>query len=316
MSLRLRAMDAQGSRAGSRPRHASGRKNCSDRIRAAQTLLRRAVHEIRGLRTALPAEQFRTWQWAALTSLRQILATRRLEPADRRMRGRFVFRTWRRPIELNVTDLDAALSFDSSSSFGLARELYCRNVYLRAFEMFSAAGSAVVDLGGNRGFFSLLAFAGLDAGKVFYIEPDGRYESIVRQLTGPAAGDGRLEIIRGFVGGRAGATEAPMIDLDTVLAGEDDIAFLKVDIEGAEEALFHRDSGWLGKVKRIAMEAHPMHADVLRIVEELHGASFCVLATDPMGCPTDATGASFIYASRDPSFFANYCAQDLVGPFG
>lgn len=277
-----------------------------------QSMLQRLVYEMNGLKAALPPKQFRAWQGALVASLPRILATRRLEPADRLMKGAISFQTWGAPIELNVSEIDRSLPFDPSSSFGLARELYGRNVYLRPFKPFSAAGQTALDLGGNRGLFSTLALAALDVARVIYVEPDARYEVTARSLTKAPAGSPRLRVVRGFAGARPEGAEAPLLNLDDVLAEESEIAFMKADIEGAEEALFKRDSQWLRKVNRIAMEAHPMHADLDGVVTELRAAGFVVHSSDPVGSSIAPGAASYLYCARDRADFVDsYAASAL-----
>ena len=267
-------------------------------------VFRRLAYEFFSLRRTLDGDCFRRWLWAVTTSAPQIILSRRLEPADRKVRGRIVFRTWGTSVVLNVTEIDEALRFDPSSAFGLARELYGRNVYLRAFKRFSASGMTAVDLGGNRGFFSLLAFAAFDAHKVIYVEPDERYETIARQLSRLEGTERHLEVIRGFVGSRPDGASAPLIELDELVSRESHIAFLKADIEGAEELLFRRENLWLGKVHRLAMEAHPKIADMERVTNELRSAGFSVYSADATGVPTQPRLAHYIYGARDPAAFS------------
>jgi hypothetical protein len=234
-----------------------------------------------------------------------ILRSRSLAAADGRMRGTVRFRTWGAPIAIDCRKVDAALPSDPTHAFSMARELYGRDVYLRAFRRFNAAGKTVLDLGANRGFFSALACAALSPRKVIAIEPQEFYGSVFKALTAPYAAVTEVVLRHGLAGGRpaqplATEGEPAIVDLNHLLAGEGMIALAKIDIEGAEEALFADDTAWLDRVERVAMETHPAMCDISGVYDALEAHGFTVRPSDQYGRPSAMESALFFYAAKDP----------------
>jgi hypothetical protein len=180
--------------------------------------------------------------------------------------------------------MDAALPGDTPS-FGGIREMYGRDCYLRRFRPLESP--LVVDAGGNRGLFSLLAFGALNARRVVYIEPQRQYFSVLQALLDLNGIDqGAVVPLLARCTGRL---------LGEIVREHGRIGFLKMDIEGGEYEAFS-DAAWLRHCDNIAMELHPGLKNV--IYEKLEEAGFAILPTDERGRPADPSGASYVYASR------------------
>jgi hypothetical protein len=257
----------------------------------------RFVHELNGLSRVLDAYPFARYLGGACRNAPKIISSKTLYAADRAMQGPVSFKTWGKRVELNCSSLDRELAFDASSAFGLARELYARDVYLRAFRPFGDSGT-VIDLGGNRGLFTILAAAALSPDRIVYVEPDERYLEVMQRLTSAYPGV-EVSAFRGFAGAAPADASAPVLDLEPIVDGNT-IGFLKLDIEGAEQALFENAGDWLDHVDRIAMESHPQWCRVDVVVETLSRRGFCVFPADAIGRAADPAAAEFVYAARRP----------------
>ena len=79
--------------------------------------------------------------------------------------------------------------------------------------------------------------------------------------------------------------------------GLERVDFVKMDIEGAEFAIFADSAEWLKRVDNLAMEVHNPIGDPGEIVKRLQEAGFRVKWADENGEPIDAREACYIYAS-------------------
>lgn len=269
--------------------------------RKGQHMLGRLAVEIAGLARVAPPSLVISYLGAMVAEAPAILSSRTLAAADRRISGEVPFRIWGGVARLDCEALDRDLLFDPSSAFGLVRELFGRNVYLRAFKPFSAHGDLAIDLGGNRGIATVLMATAFAPATIIYVEPDSRYLQTMRTLMS-AYPETRVEAHKGFAGAAPGGTEEPL-DLDAIIP-EGPIAFLKMDIEGAEEPLLTGSAKWIDRVQRIAMESHPAMCDVAEVVRALEKRGFLVLPTDAVGRRCSPADAGFVYASRSAEHFA------------
>jgi FkbM family methyltransferase len=204
-----------------------------------------------------------------------------------------------------------------------AREMYCRNVYLRT-GLRIPAGGWVVDLGANAGLFTVLA--AVEGARVLAVEVQ---QGFVPELTGLLAAN-RIEPDRVAVEVAMVASDAPGVALVGVVADDarwqsashatgerpartsvaalmerhriDRIGLLKMDIEGSEFSLLHPDSetGWLRRVDQVAMEVHPDFGDVAGVAALLAGHGLPAMATDNDGrrVAPGAPSAAYLYAVR------------------
>lgn len=183
--------------------------------------------------------------------------------------------------------------------FGIFRDIVFRGVYTPTPAFVPQRGDTVVDLGANDGVFSVLAAPRVGDGRVIAVEAQPDECALIERHAAINDVAATVTVIRGFAGsggvldGMPGA--APSVDLDGVLdrVGIGEVALMKVDIEGSEFALFARPGRWLGRVRRIAMEAHPPHGDVRALCEILRAAGFAVWTQ-----PSSTAAALYVYAER------------------
>lgn len=284
-------------------------------LRAAPPQLRRAYADLRSvLRVAAPTSAL---LWAARLAARapEVLRSTSLRAADS---------AWRRRGARFRTPSGRRVVLPGAYCAG-AREMYCRNVYLRT-GLSIPAGGWVLDLGANAGLFSVLA--AVEGARVVAVEAQ---QGFAPDIVGLAAlnevGPGRLHVEVAFaasgtpevalVGALAGAERwrlashaaperPPNVSVPELMSryGIDRVGLLKMDIEGSEFSLLHSDAdtGWLARVDQIAMEVHPEFGEVARIVDLLRQRGFAVAVTDNGGHPVPATApsAAYLYA-RGPA---------------
>jgi hypothetical protein len=216
-------------------------------------------------------------------------------------------RLWGRKLRLPLGAIDKTLNadIDDSFTFGTVREMIANNVYLRAFKS-PLYCPCVLDLGCNRGMFSLIALKMLDAKVVIGVEPLQKYNGVRHRL---ANANGVLEVTTKSYWKKAGSSSAEKRDgsyvsVNTILTDNkiETLDFVKVDIEGAEVDVFS-DEEWLARTQHIAMELHPHMVDVFPVIGAVKNSGFHFKVTDQFGMPCAIKDASYLYASRNPSCF-------------
>ena len=231
----------------------------------------------------------------SLRALPAVLVERNLRPVDRAMHGRV---TLRHPVNHRQVsiDLDAYRAGDDaegSYAFGLIREIWLRDVYLRPFR-WPAQVDCIVDLGANRGIFALQACA--FAQRVVAVETLAPYAAPLRTNLDANAFD-NLVLVHAYVGGPGfmAPGDAPKIDLAGVLALAEGrrVDLLKVDIEGSE---FGLDLSPLAQVARLAMELHPGYGDGEALLRAVRALGFDCRLFDERLHPASLPQASFVYA--------------------
>ena len=189
---------------------------------------------------------------------------------------------------------------DGSYSFGIVREIYLRDCYFRHHDpsVFSTSRT-VLDLGANRGSFSVLMATHADQVICVDVVPD--FADIIRQNM-------KINGFQNYVFdcaliGDGGSYAGPVKSITTI---EEilhrhhmlSVDFLKMDLEGSEFALF-RSPSWLQCVKHLSMEVHPDYGDVQVILDTLKDFGFTYVVTDHLFRPTVQLGKiSYIYASK------------------
>src|SRR6202012_1887842 len=137
------------------------------------------------------------------------------------------------------------------------REIYARNCYLEHLRL-KAPLRAVLDLGANRGIFSLLALLALKAEIAVGVEPNKIYGSVYRLLL-EANGSGldRGPRYHKFVSSPSAEKQNPdqNISIEAILREQniDRFNLVKIDIEGHEKTVFSEPE-WLARVDNITME--------------------------------------------------------------
>lgn len=228
-------------------------------------------------------------------ALPRIVAQRNLRPVDIAMHGMLDLRHPVTGAKVSV-DLDAFRPGDieeGTYTFGLVREIWLRDVYLRPFRL-PAALDCVIDLGANRGIFALQACC--FARSVIAVEALEKYrEPLLRNLAGNQLDN--LRLVHAFIGSDAflaasGSTVIGLPDLMAMAAGHA-VDFMKIDIEGSE---FGLDLAPLSQVKRLAMEVHPQWGSSAELVAAVTALGFqCRLFNEAMR-PASVEQAAFVYA--------------------
>jgi FkbM family methyltransferase len=210
----------------------------------------------------------------------------------------------------------AAISLPGAYTAG-AREMYCRNVYLRVGLVMPRAGW-VLDLGANRGLFSV--WAALAGAQVVAVEAQQGFGPEIRRL---AAHNGLGD--RGSRGDRPGrrhrhgrsnrwsvadnqhwattshgAAQRPAgMSVPQLMSACQigRVGLLKADIEGGEFAVFGNDEDlrWLDRVDLVVMEVHPGFGDATALVGRLRQHGFAVDLRDNAGTPVSPTSSRFDY---------------------
>ena len=271
-------------------------------------MARRALDDIVSVSWhARPASAAR-WLTSLAVHLPECRRARSLVPADRiwaRTGARF------RPPDGPVISLPATYTAG-------AREMYCRNVYLRTGFLLPRSGW-VLDLGANRGLFSV--WAALAGAQVVAVEAQQDFGPEIRLLAAHNGVGDRIHVEIALAGGTvtAGATVGVVADdrrwaatshgaplrpvgvsvPQLISAYEiDRIGLLKVDIEGGEFAVFSsaEDLHWLDRVEQVVMEVHRDFGDATALIGRFRRHGFTVDLRDNAGTPVSVTSDRLDYA--------------------
>ena len=233
-----------------------------------------------------------------LRSLPQIFLTKNCVAVDKRMSRKLhvLFEGYRFAVDCQYID---NLIRENSFTFGLMREIYIRNCYLKHHQFDYETIKTVVDLGANRGIFSVLAAN--FAEYVICVEVQKQYNPVIRH-TMHLNSFHNFTIENVFIGS-GGAFEGNHPKTSTLEAllqkhSLEHIDFLKIDIEGSEFALFE-EMACLDAVKYLSMEVHRKYGDVREILAKLKQHGFQVVTANQYLEETDdVTQTDFIYAAK------------------
>lgn len=227
-----------------------------------------------------------------------ILQARNFSPLDRAMGqvvDTFEYRGKQFVFDSKYTD---ELIQDGTYSFGTIREIYIRDCYFRHHpnDVFENA-KVVVDLGTNRGIFSVMMAAHADF--VLCVEGQSQFEPVIEYNmkrnnftsyaveVGIVGTEGDLEV------SQENAKTIPQILEKHNIESVD---FLKMDIEGSEFSLF-QEPAWLSRIRALSMEIHLNYGQLHTVLEPLKQYGFQYVVTDedlnPMDNPKDV---GFVYA--------------------
>jgi FkbM family methyltransferase len=273
---------------------------------------RRAIADIRSVcLRARPASAAR-WLTSFAVHLAECERQRSLVPADR---------IWERAGARFQLPGGAVISLPGSYTAG-AREMYCRNVYLRTGFVMPSTGW-VLDLGANRGLFSV--WAALAGAQVISVEAQQGFEPDIRCLAAHNGVGDRVHVEIALAGGTvtAGATAGVLADDQCWAAAShsapqrpvgvsvpqlmsahriDRIGLLKVDIEGGEFAVFGSGENlrWLDRVDQVVMEVHGDFGDAAAMVGRLRKHGFDLDLRDNDGTRVSATSdrLDYVYCRR------------------
>lgn len=192
---------------------------------------------------------------------------------------------------------------EDSFGFGIAREIYIRDCYFKWLppKVYCAART-VVDLGANRGGFSMLMTN--RAKFILSVECGKQYVPIIRHNY-EANNYSSYAIETAYVGaGGSTASDSPQIKINELFQryNIDFVDLIKIDIEGAEFSLFdfENSDNWLQRVGAISMEVHPLHGDPNDILTVLSKNNFTyIIADENLQRMKNPKLSSFIYAWRE-----------------
>lgn len=239
---------------------------------------------------------------ASITHAPAILRGGKLTALDAAMSRNLNIRFDGTPIMLPLADVDRLLAHrNDNPTFGNLREMYARNCYLRRLNLKKPVRT-VLDLGANRGLFSLLALATLGSEIAIGVEPTIDYDAVFQLLLeANHCAPERAPRYRKFVSSPAIEREAPLenVSIQTILRerGIDRFNLVKMDIEGHEAAVFSEPE-WLANIDSLCMELHPRMCDTSPIPGALKQYGFEFALTDQNGKPAAGSDATFLYASR------------------
>jgi hypothetical protein len=241
------------------------------------------------------------------TNTPEILRSRKLTAVDAAMSRNLAIRFDNYRIVLPIADIDRILTVQNDNpTFGNLREIYARNCYLWCLRP-KRPLRAVLDLGANRGMFSLLTLVTLGAETAVGVEPTAIYESVYRLLLesnrcNPARAPRYLKFISSPSLERQNPEQN--VSIQTILREQNIERFnlVKMDIEGHEKSIF-AEPEWLANVDSLCMELHPHAGELSSIPRALNHFGFKYRLTDQHGKPAEMPNATFLYAS---------CAGELI----
>jgi hypothetical protein len=263
--------------------------------------MRRVIRECHALRRVLSAEDFRAFITRAVRNASAIYRTRTLTSVDAAMSRNLQICYHGRELVLPLLDIDAILApHHDNPTFGNVREMYANDSYLRSFHL-TLPVRVVLDLGANRGLFSLIALRVLDAEVVVGVEPCEFYGPVM-QLLLDTNGHTQSRVIRynKLIGSSLNKREAPAayMSINDIRQQQHIARFnmVKIDIEGGERDIFC-EADWLSHVDNMTMELHHFAGTLEMIPQALNRYGFRYVTTDQFGRPCKFKNAAFVYAS-------------------
>jgi methyltransferase FkbM-like protein len=234
---------------------------------------------------------------ATATAGPEVLRTQKLTALDAAMSRNMTIHLGKTRMMLPLVEMDRILAARKDNpTFGNVREVYVRDCYLEHLRL-KMPVRTVLDLGANRGIFSLLALLALKAEIVVGVELHEIYESVYRLLLeANGCSPRRGPRYRKYISSPSAEQQDPMknISIETILSEQkiERFRLVKIDIEGHEKTVFSEPE-WLAHVDNITMEMHPHFAgDLSLIPETLERYGFKYRIFDQPGNP-----AKFLFAS-------------------
>jgi hypothetical protein len=264
--------------------------------------LKQVLDEYRALAHVLDYRDFLSLIVATAVNSGDILRTGKLTSVDAAMSRNMTVYFGKIPLVLPLANIDRQLRLrNDNPTFGNVRELYARNCYLHRLGL-SKPQRTVLDLGANRGMFSLLALLALEAKLVVGVEPTPEYSTIFQRLLEANHCDpDRAPRYTRFISSPSVERNDPSqnVSIQTILREQyiDRIDLVKMDIEGHEKIVFEEPE-WLANVDNISMELHPQFVRDLSIIPEaLLRYGFDYALSDKDGNPAGIDSANFLFAS-------------------
>jgi FkbM family methyltransferase len=262
----------------------------------------RLLSEYFSLSRTLNPQNFALLLKETVLNARSILSSRKLTMLDVAMSRDMTVRFDNSSLSVPLRQMDQILAASGDSpSFGTVREMYARDCYLKHLKLKTPL-RAVLDLGANRGMFSLLAMVHFGAEVVVGVEPSPVYGPIFQLLLeANQCATRRSPRYTKFIS--SPSTERSDCDryvsIPTIIREQsiDRFSLVKVDIEGGEKDLF-TEPDWLRSVDNLTMELHPQFAgDLSLIPAALERYGFSYRLSDQGGKPANIDSAIFLVAS-------------------
>ncbi len=264
--------------------------------------LERFVTEYKELAKVLSPGDFRALLGATLINTGPVMKSGKLTAVDAAMSRNLTVHFNQVPVVLPLSDIDCLLQERKDNpTFGNLREIYARNCYLFGLRL-DVPQRAVLDLGANRGMFSILALVALQAELVVGVEPRSWYDAIFDLLLKANHCDpGRAPRYDRLVASPSTEQKDPsrFVSISTILRQRNIERFnlVKIDIEGGEKDLFSEPE-WLAHVDTITMELHPSFVGDLSLIPDAlrkYGFKFALLSQAREPAAIDS--AEFLIAS-------------------
>jgi FkbM family methyltransferase len=257
-------------------------------------------------RTTSPTTATR-WLAALLARLPECARSRSLQPADR---------TWARSGASFRTSSGAVVSLPAEYTPG-AREMYCRDVYLRSGLRMPSDGW-VIDLGANRGLFSV--WAAVTGAQVVAVEAQQGFAAEIQRLAAHNGVSDRVHVEIALASGahtsgatvgvvandhrwattsHGAATRPADVSVPQLMSAHqiERVGLMKVDIEGGEFAVFADENlHWLKLIDQLVFEIHPDFGDVALLIDRIRYHGFVVDLRDNDGTQVDVTCPTVEYA--------------------
>ncbi|MBN1558898.1 FkbM family methyltransferase [candidate division KSB1 bacterium] len=248
------------------------------------------------------------WQYlymllGVVRHLPAILFGKKLTALDQWMSQQLSLRVSGYRFTIDCRTVDAMLA-EPSYTFGLIREIYIQDCY-RQFSHLDAHCRTTIDLGGNRGIFSLLAAHYSE--RVIYVEAQSVYRrALLHNMQ--RNGLGNIELLNAYIGGEAALPrgDIPRMTMEEILHDYhiDVVDFCKMDIEGSEFALFQSIT-CLPRIRTLAAEIHPQFGDPQLIIDKLRQNGFSVSLRDGNLAPMNSP-------ARDRLFYLYACNSRMT----
>lgn len=256
-------------------------------------MLRRFIREIWSVAQVVPHRTTLTYLSCITSSIFEVAHSRKLWPADLKMARPLSLTYCGTNLVIDCPRIDAITREPCCSTFSAIREMYARDVYLKAFSRLSWKNA--IDAGGNRGLFT--AFLAQHCEQVVYIEPQHHFRAALDQILkdnySPCIVHVENKFLRGHHNER-GITISEIFEKYKLQS----VSFLKCDIEGSEFDVFAGDATWLKRVDNIAMEVHRDTGDPNAIVCALAKSGFETLTLSAALRSVPSHNADYVFASR------------------
>jgi len=264
--------------------------------------VRRLLSEYANLARTLDPQNFALLLKETALNAHSILSSKKLTMLDAAMSRDMTVRFGNSRLTVPLRKMDQFLAaYRDSPSFGTVREIYARDCYLKRLRLKTPVG-AILDLGANRGMFTLLALVHLGADVVVGVEPNPVYGPVFQLLV--EANNCAIErTVRYTKLISSPSTESGdkdrYVSIPTIIQelSIERFSLIKVDIEGGEKDLF-TEPDWLSSVDNLTMELHPHSAgDLSLIPAALERYGFSYRLSDQEGDPAGIESATFLVAS-------------------